>query len=420
MTLFDGIGSALVSIYSHKLRSLLTLTGIVIGVLAVVTMFSSVYALKELIKNNMEGMGWNYSVIIASKAYSPMPRSHRRISSTQRTAQSQKMVDYEDYLAIKEQIPHKSIYGLIELSSLYRIKNKDIQVRIRATNEDFFKSKNYGVGEGRIFNQVEEKNLMPVCVLGYWFAKAHFGSKSPLDQTINLGQHRFKVVGILADDSINSTPGMNFNSWERKNDLEAVYIPLKYGSTYMGTAGSIHMIYLQAKDEDSFKPMKDAARQMLLFRHNMYPNFSFMDIGNMMITINDEIDTQMRKWNITLFAIASISLIVGGIGLFSTLLISIQERMTEIGVRKSVGATDASIFFYFIYESVMLALVGALVGILLAWIILAAIGSAIKMPLYLPLAGVSVGIFFSLLIGIISGLYPAIKASKVDPISMIG
>lgn len=421
MTLIDGIGSALTSIFSHKLRSLLTLTGIVIGVLAVVTMFSSVYALKELIKNNMEGMGWNYSVVIASDGgYSPMPHSSRRRQAVQRTVQSQKPVNYEDFLAIKAQIPHKSIYGLIESSSLYRMKGKDAQVRLRATNIDFFKTKNYGIQEGRLFNAVEEENMIPVCVIGHWFAKEHFGDSSAVDQIISLGKHRFKIVGILADDTINNQAGMNFNSWERKNDLEAIYIPLKYGSTYLGTKSGIHMIYLQANDEESFEPMKSAARQLLLSRHNMYPNFSFMDIGAMMVTINDEIDKQMHKWNLTLFAIASISLIVGGIGLFSTLLISIQERMTEIGVRKSVGATDASIFFYFIYESVILALGGALVGIILAWIILSAIGSAIKMPLYLPLAGVSLGTFFSLLIGVLSGLYPAIKASRVDPISMIG
>ncbi|MGB4309247.1 MAG: ABC transporter permease [Candidatus Cloacimonadaceae bacterium] len=421
MAFIDGIKAALTSILSHKLRSLLTLTGIVIGVLAVVTMFSSVYAIKELIQRNMEGMGWNHSLVIAAKGSGPTsPHGSRRSKKPGRTAQSQRPINYSDYLALRDEIPHKSIYGMIENPSLYRLKDKDLQVRIRATSVDFFTSKNYDILEGRYFNQVEEENLLPVCVLGYWFAKEHFPSGSPLGTTITLGKQRFKVVGVLADDSVNKQEGFDFNSWERKNDLEAVYIPLKYGCTYLSPQGAVHMIAMQSHDEESFAPMKSAARQLLLSRHNMYPNFDFVDISAIMITVSDEIDTQMQKWNITLFAIASISLIVGGIGLFSTLLISIQERMTEIGVRKSVGATDTSIFLYFIYESVILALTGAFIGIAIAWLILTGIGAAIKMPLYLPLAGVSLGIFFSLLIGVISGLYPAIKAARVDPIKIIG
>jgi len=137
---------------------------------------------------------------------------------------------------------------------------------------------------------------------------------------------------------------MNFNQQERKEELSAVYVPLKYGAYHFGTGKGLHMIYLQAHSEADFREMKTKARQLLLSRHNMYPNFSFMDIGEMMLVINREIESFMSKWNITLSAIASISLIVGGIGLFSTLLISIQERMTEIGVRKSIGATEGDIF----------------------------------------------------------------------------
>ena len=421
MAFLDGIRAAFTSIFSHKLRSLLTLTGIVIGVLAVVTMFSSVYAIKKLIKTNMEGMGWDHSLVIAAKDTGPsFHHGSRRKKESQRTAQSQKPINYQDYVALKREIPHKSIYAMIENPSLYRMKGKDLQVRVRATSVDFFTSKNYDIQEGRYFNQVEEDNLLPVCVLGYWFAKKHFPSSSPLGKTVRLGDHRFEVVGILADDSVNKQEGFDFNSWERKNDLEAVYVPLKYGCTYLSPQGAVHMITMQSHDGDDFEAMKSAARQLLLSRHNMYPNFDFVDIRAIMVTISDEIDNQMYKWNVTLFAIASISLIVGGIGLFSTLLISIQERMTEIGVRKSVGATDASIFLYFIYESVILALSGALMGILIAWLILIAIGAAINMPLYLPLAGVSLGIFFSLVIGVLSGLYPAIKAARVDPIKIIG
>lgn len=419
MTAGDGIRSALQSILSHKLRSLLTLTGIVIGVLAVVTMFSSVYALKRLIKDNMEGMGWNYSVVITADSGERVigPRTMRR--AIRRATQSVKTISYDDFTALRDGIPHRSIYAMIESNTLHRVKGKDKFIRVRATNPEFFINKTYALEKGRYFTDAEGEQLLPLAVLGYYFAQDYFGSQDPVGRTLQLGSNRYRILGVLGKDKLDSGNGMNFNTFERKMDLEAVYVPLKYGATYFGTAKGVHMIYLQARSEAEFAAMKSSARQLLLSRHNMYPNFSFMDIGDMLLTINKEIDDQMRKWNITLSAIASISLLVGGIGLFSTLLISIQERMTEIGVRKSIGATDSSIFFYFLYEAVALALGGALLGILLAWIVLSAIGNAIKFPLYLPIAGVGLGTFFSLLVGIVSGLYPAIKASRIDPIRAI-
>jgi len=414
MHIRDGLGSAFQSIFSHKLRSLLTLTGIVIGVLAVVAMFSSVYALKDLIQTNMEGMGWNHSIVIAPGGFS---MNNRRQPG--RARQKVDPISYDDYQALISTVEHKSAYGMIEHSSLYRLKNKQLYVRVRATNQEFFRNKNYKISSGRYFNNYEETNRMPAVVLGYYFAQDYYGKKDPIGEYLKLGNQRYQVVGVLDKDKLNSGNGMNFNTFERREDLKAVYVPLSFGASYLGTGGGIHMIYLQSKDEDSFVNMKQEARQLLLSRHNMYPNFTFMDIGDMMLQISEEIDKNLRKWNIALSAIASISLIVGGIGLFSTLLISIQERMMEIGIRKSIGATEADIFFYFIFEALSLAFFGALLGIVLAWMLINGLEQAIKFPLYLPIQGVALGVGFSLLIGFLSGIYPAAKAARIDPIQAI-
>jgi putative ABC transport system permease protein len=212
---------------------------------------------------------------------------------------------------------------------------------------------------------------------------------------------------------------MNFNTWERQEDLRSVYIPLRYGAYYLGSQKVMSNIYLQAADNDSYALLKTQARQLLLARHNMYPNFNFAYVGAFMLNITAEIEKQMHKWNVTLFAIASIALLVGGVGLFSTLLISIQERMSEIGIRKSIGATDRDIFFYFILEALSLALLGAAMGIGIAWLLVFFMGKALHIPLFIPVAGVIVGSAFSSLIGFVSGLYPAIKAARIDPIKAI-
>ncbi|MDD3606690.1 MAG: ABC transporter permease, partial [Candidatus Cloacimonas acidaminovorans] len=338
MNIKDGINSAFQSIFSHKLRSLLTLTGIVIGVLAVVTMFSSVYAIKALIKKNMEGMGWDNSIIIFPGSGNIDLETGKTRSKIRRAKQNVPPLNYDDYLALKENLNYKCIYGTISQHSLYRVGNKINNIILRATEVEFFQNKSYPISKGRYFNAYEAENNIPVAVLGYHFAEEYFKDKDPIGQVLVLGSQRFTIVGVLASDVLNTGNGMNFDPWQREWDLKAVYIPLKYGATYLSPARMIHQIYIQSNSSEDYAKLKNEARQILLARHNMYPNFQFMDIGDMILNITQEINKFMDKWNVTLIAIASISLIVGGIGLFSTLLISIQERMTEIGIRKSIGA----------------------------------------------------------------------------------
>jgi len=419
MNIKDGINSAFQSIFSHKLRSLLTLTGIVIGVLAVVTMFSSVYAIKALIKKNMEGMGWDNSIIIFPGSGNIDLETGKTRSKIRRAKQNVPPLNYDDYLALKENLNYKCIYGTISQHSLYRVGNKINNIILRATEVEFFQNKSYPISKGRYFNAYEAENNIPVAVLGYHFAEEYFKDKDPIGQVLVLGSQRFTIVGVLASDVLNTRNGMNFDPWQREWDLKAVYIPLKYGATYLSPARMIHQIYIQSNSSEDYAKLKNEARQILLARHNMYPNFQFMDIGDMILNITQEINKFMDKWNVTLIAIASISLIVGGIGLFSTLLISIQERMTEIGIRKSIGATEQDIFFYFIFEALALAFIGAILGVVLAWILIVLIAKGINFPLYLPVQGVAVGIGFSLLVGFLSGIYPAWKATGIDPIQAI-
>jgi putative ABC transport system permease protein len=420
MHIGDGVRSAFSSIASHKLRSILTTTGIVIGVMAVVTMFSSVYALKQMISENMEGMGWNHSLLVIPANFQSQDTQGRAAVQVQRrAAQNVQRLGYDDYIALRDSLSYKSIYGLFETSSLLRIGNKDNYVSVRATDNGYFQTKNYGLTSGRYFSNLELDEGLPVAILGSGFVQAYYPNQELINEIIILGNHRYRVIGILGTDVLNTGSGMNFNTWERDRDLRSVYVPLRYAAYRFGINKMVHMIYLQAEDQSSFSTLRTRTRQLLLARHNMYPNFSFMDIGAMMLTISDELDKNMKKWNITLSAIASIALIVGGVGLFSTLLISIQERMAEIGIRKSIGATDNDIFFYFITEALILAWIGAAVGIGIAWLMISIMGQLMHIRLFLPIPGVVLGILFSTIIGFLSGLYPALKAAKIDPIKAI-
>jgi putative ABC transport system permease protein len=419
MHLYDGLRSSLQSIFSHKMRSILTLMGIVIGVMAVVTMFSSIYGLKTLISSNMEGMGWNRSVLVtAAGAGFNMGQDNSEQKAFKKTNENVKALDIADYEALKSQLDLKSIYGMIEERQNYLNKQKLERVSLKATNTSFFINKSYNIKSGHYFRSFESQYGEKVCILGYYFAQSYFKNTDPLGQYITVGEIRYRVVGVLQSDKLNKA-GMDFNSWERKNDLKAVYIPLETGAKYLRSHNAVDYIYLQAKDDATFAPLKNRARQILLVQRGMYQNFDFQNIGAFLLKITKEINSAFQKWNITLFAIASISLIVGGIGLFSTLLISINERMMEIGIRKSVGATEGDIFFYFIMEAITLAALGALFGIIIASGLLKIVSALIHMSLPIPAQGIMIGIGFSLLIGFLSGLYPALKAAKINPIQAI-
>ncbi|MFO7897045.1 MAG: ABC transporter permease [Candidatus Cloacimonadales bacterium] len=416
MNIWENIRSSFYSIFSHKVRTSLTLIGITIGVMAVILMFSTISGIKSLIADNMEGMGWNNSLIIQpGEAETNAANQRFRFSRLRREA---KPLSYGDYLALKGFAEIKTIYGMVENWERNRQTIGRRWTQLRATNVDYFTSKSYGLKEGRYFNAFEESSAAKVCVVGYHYAQTYFANTSALGQDVNFQNSTYRIIGVLDEDKLN-VEGFNFNTWERTRDLRAVYIPLATGAKYLRSSNAVDFIYIQSHNPESFQSMKTSVTQLLLAKHNMARDFSFQDVGAMMLKINKEMDEMMNKWSITLMAIAGISLFVGGIGLFSTLLISINERMMEIGIRKSIGASERDVFGLFLSESLILSIIAALQGIFLSWLIITIASNQIDFSFSIPSRGVVIGIVFSTFIGLVSGIYPAYKASKIDPIKAI-
>ena len=392
MHLIDGITSSFQTISNRKFRSFLTLLGIIIGVTSVVTMFSSVSAIKNIMHTNMSKMGFDNVLTITSKANTG--RHWRRgfdvkVSAAQRRA---KPITYNDFEILKKEIETKYIYGWIESWNL-TLDNK--WIRLRATTEDYFHSNTYILKEGRFFNDFEIKNAEKVCIVGPMFSKDHFKGENSLGNYYTVGKNRFKIIGVLDVDQLNQ--GINvFNPWGRNWDLQAIYIPLHTGAVYLRQGLVLERITLQAHDLESFEIMKDKANQIMLALHSMEKDYEFEDINSFLLEVTQELDKFLKTWTIALIAIASISLLVGGIGLFSTLLISINERMMEIGVRKSLGATNFDIFFYFILESLTLSFIAGFIGIILGLTLTHGLSFVIKQTVPLEMVSIYVGLVFAL------------------------
>jgi putative ABC transport system permease protein len=421
MYLVDSLRSSLLNIFAHKLRSLLTLLAIIIGIFAVVVMFSSVSGIQKLITENMKQLGFDNSIYVFPSEGHQSSVS-RRIGGRRRRfmyiPRQVKPLSVNDYITLRSEVEHLSIYATIETRTRIYFPDKQDNIRLTATNLDFFKTKTYPLKAGRYFNHFEEKTASRVAVIGFHAAEKYFKDSDPLGEIITVGENRYKIIGVLEDDLLNRT-GMNFNAWQRRSDLSAVYIPLTTGAKYLKQDGAIDNIYIQSQSKETFSEMKNRTRQVLLTNHKMGHNFSFEDVGSLMVTITEEIEKHLNKWNLTLTTIASISLLVGGLGLFSTMLISINERMLEIGIRKSVGATSLDIFVHFIIESLILALIGALIGIAIAVTGIKIVSLVINFSFPIVMEGLLLGIGFALFIGLLSGFYPALKASETNPIAAI-
>ena len=223
MKLSESLVSSLQNIFSHKLRSFLTLLGIIIGVFAVVTMFSSIYGLKNMINDRMEGMGWNNSIIIYPSEGFSENQSFRRRRRFRYIKREAKPLTLSDFQMLEEKVDAKYLYGMVEIYDRMLRNEKEHNVRMRATNIAYFTSKTYPLKSGRYFSRFEEANATKVCVIGFHFAEEHFEDEDPLGKILCIGTNRFKIIGVLDDDVLNRA-GMNFNNWERRQDLKSIYV----------------------------------------------------------------------------------------------------------------------------------------------------------------------------------------------------
>ena len=239
----ESIGSSFQNIFSHKMRSILTLLGIIIGVFAVVTMFSSIYGLKKMIAEKMESMGWNNSMIIYPSSGQERAGSRQRRFRFRYIVREAKPLTIDDYQMLRSETKSKSIYGYINTWQRFLYKDNEEWLRLNATNNEFFLNKTYDIKSGRLFMAFEEANAQKVCIAGHYFVEKYFPGQDPLDQLLTIGQNRFKIIGVLGEDTLNSA-GMDFNRWERRHDLGAVYIPLSTGAKYLRNDNAIDYIYI--------------------------------------------------------------------------------------------------------------------------------------------------------------------------------
>lgn len=408
--LWELVVDAIREIAVHPLRSLLTLSGIVFGAASLVAMVSLSGALQEMATEDMRSFGMPRSFSVRNMA---APADARGAAALRETG-----LRLRDLEALRRlpgvAVVHGSSGGAnrMVVGPIGRLN-----LPVQGVDAGYLELRNMPVREGRSFSALDVANHARVAVVGADAVRELFGSTPPVGQVITLNSVRFLVIGVVEPMPISFIPA-DFTFLSRR-----VYIPYSYVTRYERASGRVDAAFVTTRTDADVGPAL-AAGTILLERRHGARDFDIENDAAEFLSDVAMADDILGGWNVVMLAIGAITLLVGGIGLFSVLLISVRERVREIGVRKALGADDRDILQLFLAESLTLAGLGALLGVgggaglvLLTEFIAAQFGRTFDIAIN-PYA-VMVAVIFALLAGLVFGWYPARRASRLDPIEAI-
>lgn len=412
MKLLSPIKISYNNLMAAKWRSFLTILGIIIGVAAVIIIFSIGLSAQRLILSQIEGIGSNLIGVIpgASDEKGPPAAVFGIVTKT---------LIYDDLEALRSgrNVPEiEDGAGYILGTATVIFKETDINLSYTGTTASYINVENAEISIGRFFNKDEEMNLAKVVVIGSNVVKDIFNSVDPIGKRIKIGDQKFEVIGIFKE---RGSVAFGLSSQD-----DSVYVPLRTAQKLIAGVDHLGFIRLKVKDQQLIDSAIANTKITLRERHNIN------DPANDDFSVRDQASALEILGNITdvlryfLLAIGTISLIVGGIGIMNIMLIAVNQRVREVGLRKAVGAKNKDIAMQFLVESSAISFFGGIIGIVFGILIsfLISFGAQIKgfdWEFIISPWSIIAAVGAAILIGIIFGSYPARKASKISPMEAL-
>jgi len=401
MNLSDSIKSALGAILANKMRSLLTMLGVVIGVGSVIAMIGIGEGTKKKSLESIQKMGTNVLMV--------MPNWRRGgVSGGPSDVPTLKDSDVD---AIKRGVPQlvESITGVVDGRGAVKYKDQTSFVNINGAEPQYAQIRNADkMFQGGWYTMDDDKAGARKVVLGYQVYQDLYGNGNAVGTTVKIQNQNFEVLGVVAYKG-----GQGMMSQDNQ-----VYIPLKTARERVLGRTNLDDIVLSAKYSDLMVITQSKVEDILgANKKNASgePLFRVMNQGD----IVDQLQTQTGLLSMLLAGIASVSLLVGGIGIMNIMLVSVTERTREIGLRKAVGAKRETILSQFLLESVVMCVVGGILGILLGSVAVIGVASLLKVPPLVNSQAIVLSFCFSAMVGLFFGLYPAMRASSLQPIEAL-
>jgi len=388
----------------NKARSGLTILGIVIGVGAVIAMVSIGQGAQSSIASSIESIGSNLIQITPSFARGV----GQQVSAGRGSAQTLKLADAD---AIASQVSGISaVAPQLALRNQVTAKGKNTNTQILGTSFNYPSVRNLQIGQGNFFTDQNDKSSSKVAVLGPAVRDDLFGTDADaVGQTVKINKIEFKIIGVTQ-----SKGASGFN-----NQDDIIYIPLQTATHFLSGEDFLSTISVQVTDQSQMTDVQNQITALLLSRHNISdPSSADFNVLNQ-ADIVSAASSVTKTFTILLAAIASISLLVGGIGIMNMMLTTVTERTREIGLRKAIGGKNQDISLQFLAESIMLTLIGGVLGIGLGWLLAWGVTKFGNIATKISVSSILLACGVSAAIGLIFGFYPARRAAKLNPIEAL-
>lgn len=400
--LVESIMIALEGLKANKLRSILTMLGIIIGVGAVIAMVSIGMGVRDKVQSSIAGLGSNLLIV------SPGAASQ---GGSRQAAGSGITLTAKDATAIARQVQGVTLVAPM-VSRQYQIVygNQNWTTSVQGTTPEYLDIRDFTVEEGGFFTSQDSEARARVAVLGKTTADNLFSGVSPVGKTIRINKAPFRVVGVLGSKG-QSAGGMDQD--------DVILVPITTAQERLLGITYVQNINIQAASSETIDQVQEDVTSLLRQRHNLAANvpddFRVQNMVAVMATATEATDTI----TLLLGVIAAISLLVGGIGIMNIMLVSVTERTREIGIRKALGARYGNILLQFLIEAIVIGVVGGLMGIGLGVGASYIISAVAGWNTVISSLAIVTAFGFSVLIGLFFGIYPARKAALLDPIDAL-